>query len=115
MSIVPQSTPANVIRLTGLSDEECRTVVAEAQYLVQRGRADRAMVYTHHNRTRFVAIEGYWGRHFTVHRDSGDCILTGLYGRVLARDRRFEVILNALRTHAEAACSAVKHKVPFVE
>ena len=96
---------SNVIRLYGLTEEECHRVAAEGQRLVERKKGDRVQCHADQRGIRSVSIHGFWGRHFTIHRQRGEVILVGLYGRVLARDRRFEAVLNTLRAHSETTRS----------
>lgn len=99
---------ADVVRLFGLSEAECEAVRAEGEVLVREKLASQVTRHMSLNGTSFVTIRGYWGRHFTIMRDRGDCILLGLYGSVLARNRRFEVVIEALRLYSKAARSAAK-------
>ena len=96
---------SNVIRLYGLTEEECQLVAAEGQKLVERKKGDRVQCYSDDRGVRSVSIHGFWGRHFTLHRQRGEVILVGLYGRVIARDRRFDTVLHALRAHSETTRS----------
>lgn len=93
----------NVIRLYGLSDVECQVAFKLGQRLVQQKRADRVVRMVTPEGVRSVSVRGYWGGHFTLLRERGEVQLIGVFGRVLARDRRFEVVLGALRDHSRSA------------
>ena len=93
----------NVIRLYGLSDPECEAAFKEGQRLVRLKRADRVVRMVTPAGVKSVSVRGYWGGHFTLLRERGEVRLIGVFGRVLARDRRFEVVLGALRDHSQAA------------
>lgn len=93
---------AQVIQFAGLNEDECRAIIAVGAGLVRQGRADAVVRRTQSDGTMFVSFDGYWGRHFAVTRERGVCTLSGLYGRVLARDRRFAVVLDHLRMRADA-------------
>lgn len=101
MTTKPTPDYSNVVRLFGLTEEECQSVAAEGQRLIERKKGDRVQCQADARGMKSVSIHGFWGRHFTVHRQRGEVILIGLYGRVLARDRRFETVLSTLRSHSE--------------
>lgn len=98
---------AQVIQFAGLSEDECRAVIAVGEGLVRQGRADSVAQRTQPDGTMFVSFDGYWGRHFAVTRERGVCTLSGLYGRVLAQDRRFSVVLDHLRMRFEAELPSI--------
>lgn len=95
----------NVIYLNGLSEDECEWVAAEGQRLVRRKRADRVVCHADANGVRSVSVRGYWGRHFTVLRERGEVVLVGLYGRVLARNRRLDLVIESMRSYSESTTS----------
>ena len=96
---VVQST-AEVIRLFGLTETECRLALAAGHRLVDQGRAIRVDAYQDRIGARYVSLVGGGGYHYTVLRDRGVCRLLGSGGRSVASDQRFETVVGALEQMA---------------
>jgi hypothetical protein len=88
-------TAAEVVRLFGLTETECRIALAAGHRFVDQGRAIRVDAYQDRVGARYVSLVG-GGGHYTVLRDRGLCRLLGSGGHSVASDRRFETVLDAL-------------------
>lgn len=86
----PNSKP---IPMTGLTEQECLVLDAEAMGLIHYGQATGISI---HNDGQFMCVFDAFGEPYYVGREEGICYLFDPEETMLAKSPQFEIVLQAL-------------------
>ena len=82
------------IPVGGLTQEECDTIHALASDLIREGRATGVSI---HNDGQYMCVFDGHGEPYFIGRVDNDCYLFNASEALIAENRRFEVVIDALQ------------------
>ena len=83
----------NVVLVWGLTEHECAAVQAVAYDLMTQGHATGVSI---HNDRQYMCVFDGNGEPYSIGREEGVCHLADPDETMLVRNRRFEIVLQAL-------------------
>ena len=94
MGVIIPFPKAKAVPLTGLTEQECDAVHAEAYDLMIKGCATGVSI---HNDGEYMCVFDRDGEPYSVRRENGVCYVFDSNEMILARSDRFEIVLDALK------------------
>ena len=77
----------------GLTEEECDAVQAEAYDLMLQGRVTGVSI---HEDGQYMCVFAGNGEQYSIGRENGVCYLFDAKGEIVAKSRRFGIVLDTL-------------------
>jgi hypothetical protein len=82
-----------VVPIWGLTEPECDAIQSEAYELMLEGQATGISI---HNDCQYICVLDKNGEPYSIGREQGVCYLFDSNETMLARSRRFEIVLRTL-------------------